>query len=368
MPRNGSGVYSKPAGTTAIADTTIESSKYNSTIDDLVADANAARPIVAGGTGATSASAARTALGVDPSRTFVTKSANYTAVAADKAANIRFDGAYTLSLTAAATLGSGWYCYVQADGGVVTIDPNASETINGAATLVLPDGYSTVVWCDGSTFRALEDFLRIDNWVDVASATTTDIGAVASQNVRITGTTTITGLGTVAAGTFRRVRFAASLTLTHNATSLILFGSNITTTAGDVGEFVSEGSGNWRCVSYTYATPAAEFNSSGSAPLYACRAWINFSGSTTTPTINASGNVTSITDNGTGDYTINFATAMPDANYAAVGSANGGTAGAFSTDGGAAAAVPTTTAFRFSIVNTANTRVDASRINVAFFR
>lgn len=52
----------------------------------------------------------------------------------------------------------------------------------------------------------------------------------------------------------------------------------------------------------------------GSAPLYACRAWVNFNG-TGTVAIRASGNVASITDNGVGDYTINFTTAMPDANY-----------------------------------------------------
>lgn len=87
--------------------------------------------------------------------------------------------------------------------------------------------------------------------VDVASATTTDIGAVSSQNVRVTGTTTITSFGTVAAGTFRRVRFSGALTLTHNSTSLILPGAeNIITVAGDVSEFISEGSGNWRCVDY----------------------------------------------------------------------------------------------------------------------
>jgi hypothetical protein len=57
------------------------------------------------------------------------------------------------------------------------------------------------------------------------------------------------------------------------------------------------------------------FNASGSAPVYACRAWVNFNG-TSTVAINASGNVSSITDNGTGDYTVNFTTAMPDANYA----------------------------------------------------
>jgi hypothetical protein len=54
---------------------------------------------------------------------------------------------------------------------------------------------------------------------------------------------------------------------------------------------------------------------SGTAPLYMARAWVNFNG-TGTVAIRASGNVTSITDNGTGDYTVNFTTAMPDANYA----------------------------------------------------
>lgn len=48
---------------------------------------------------------------------------------------------------------------------------------------------------------------------------------------------------------------------------------------------------------------------------YGCRAWVNFNG-TGTVAIRGSGNVSSITDNGTGDYTVNFTTAMPDANYA----------------------------------------------------
>jgi len=65
-----------------------------------------------------------------------------------------------------------------------------------------------------------------------------------------------------------------------------------------------------------------QFNSGyGSvATAYGCRAWVNFNG-TSTVAIRASGNVTSITDNGTGDYTVNFTTAMPDANYSAVGCA-----------------------------------------------
>ena len=56
---------------------------------------------------------------------------------------------------------------------------------------------------------------------------------------------------------------------------------------------------------------------SGTAPLYMCRAWVNFNGQGT-PAIRGSGNVTSITDVGVGRYTINFTTAMSDTNYAVV--------------------------------------------------
>ena len=59
------------------------------------------------------------------------------------------------------------------------------------------------------------------------------------------------------------------------------------------------------------------FNVSGSAPVYACRAWVNFDG-TGTVSIRESGNVSSITDSGTGRYTVNFATAMEDNNFSAV--------------------------------------------------
>jgi len=91
--------------------------------------------------------------------------------------------------------------------------------------------------------------------VDVASATTTSIGAALSNNIRITGTTTITSLGTADAGITRNVRFSGALTLTYNATSLILPGSaNITTVANDTAEFLSLGSGNWFCKAYNAAS------------------------------------------------------------------------------------------------------------------
>lgn len=92
------------------------------------------------------------------------------------------------------------------------------------------------------------------NWAkgaDIASATTTDIGAATGNYLDVTGTTTITGLGTVAAGAQRVIRFTGILTLTHNATSLLLpSAANITTAANDVAGFVSLGSGNWKCLWY----------------------------------------------------------------------------------------------------------------------
>lgn len=89
----------------------------------------------------------------------------------------------------------------------------------------------------------------------IASATTTDLGAATSNNVAITGTTTITGLGTANAGTYRQGRFTGILTFTHNGTSLILpnNGSNITTAANDRFGAYSLGSGNWLVLWYQRA-------------------------------------------------------------------------------------------------------------------
>jgi hypothetical protein len=61
-------------------------------------------------------------------------------------------------------------------------------------------------------------------------------------------------------------------------------------------------------------------NATGTAPVYGCRAWVNFNGTTNVGgfcTKRGSGNVSSVTDGGVGIYTINFTTAMEDANYAA---------------------------------------------------
>jgi hypothetical protein len=107
-----------------------------------------------------------------------------------------------------------------------------------------------------------------------------------------------------------------------------------------------------------------QFNSGyGSvAVAYGCRAWVNFNG-TGTVAIRGSGNVSSITDNGTGDYTVNFTTAMADANYAVCGSAFGNVVHLImSTEG-----TPSTTAVRVVTSNTVAVG-DNSVVAVAIFR
>jgi hypothetical protein len=113
-------------------------------------------------------------------------------------------------------------------------------------------------------------------------------------------------------------------------------------------------------------------NASGSAPIYACRAWVNFNG-TGTVAIRASGNVSSITDNGTGDYTVNFTTAMPDANYVTVPSSNSDNADVPPLAGATWVRVfptnPTTGSVGIGVVNTPGTAfLDAPYVGVSIFR
>ena len=82
-----------------------------------------------------------------------TKSGAYTVVGSDRGKVLKCSGTWTLSLTAAATLGDGFVFEVVNEGaGIVTIDANLSETINGATTKTIPAGGSCFVFCDGAKF------------------------------------------------------------------------------------------------------------------------------------------------------------------------------------------------------------------------
>ncbi len=215
MPRNPStGVYSKPAGTTPSVGQVIDPVPWNALTTDLGNEItnslprDGSAPMVAplkaaGGTvsapGVGFASTPQTGLylkgggllgfaqnGVDVSfdqaLVYAAKSGDYTALASDDNAVHRFTAAATLTLTAASTLGANWHYCVIADGGDVTIDPNGVETIDGATTLVLKDGYSVNIICSGAAFFTSKLFARIQSKADSSAVGDFIVGLILSNN------------------------------------------------------------------------------------------------------------------------------------------------------------------------------------------
>jgi hypothetical protein len=160
--------------------------------------------------------------------------------------------------------------------GAVAVNKGDGTTALAAGDM--PASAMVTVVHDGTRFRLVDPATNdalVQAWVDLASATTTDLSTVGA-NVRITGTTTITGFGTAASGVTRKLRFAAALTLTHNATSLILPGAaDITTAAGDTAEAISLGSGNWVLVNFTRAAAGYAGNILLANPVAAANIGIN---------------------------------------------------------------------------------------------
>lgn len=227
--------------------------------------------------------------------------------------------------------------------------------------------------------NADQAFYTSEDFADVASAGTCAIGGAASLAVNITGTTTITSFGTIGAGIWRFVKFAAALTLTHNGTSLVLpGGANITTAAGDTLIAFSRGAGNWTVLTYFRAAAAplafpitvaqggtgqtteaeaigemTQALTADTAPDYAAdyvptydasadtgkkvllstlalnadnaiKAWGLVTVAGGTPTLAASFGVTSITDSGTGLLTVELSTPFASTAYAVIATVHSG--------------------------------------------
>lgn len=122
--------------------------------------------------------------------------------------------------------------------GVVEL-ATTTETLTGTDTgrAVTPDGLAAL-WEQGS---------------NIASDTTIAVGE--GGYFVVTGTTTITDIdpSTDKAGREFDLRFADALTLTHGSNLILPGAANITTAAGDVARFRSEGSDTVRCVGYMKA-------------------------------------------------------------------------------------------------------------------
>ena len=174
---------------------------------------------------------------------------------------------------------------------------------------------ATVKYTDGNVYVSLVDNntalpTNATNWTIYNPSSLTSLDG---QFVKLTGNETIAGVKT----------FSSSPIVPTPTTN--------TQAANKAYVDSVSGGGAWSA-NDTRAKTA--LNASGNAPIYACRAWVNFNG-TGTIAIRASGNVSSITDKGTGDYTVNFTTAMPNANYSVIQSAclSATTGGADKTDG-----------------------------------
>jgi hypothetical protein len=202
----------------------------------------------------------------------------------------------------------------------------------------------------------------------LAPSQTSNSGKYLTTNGTNTSWATVSATGTVTsvAATVPSFLSISGSPITTSGTLAISYsGTALPVANGGTGVTTSTGSGSVVLgTSPTLTTPtinsAQIATVSGTAPLYLCRAWVNFNG-TGTVAIRASGNVTSITDNGVGSYTVNFTNAMPDANYAIIKQDN--------ERGVGEAGTPATGSCQVVVrANTSDSTADASYVYVAVFR
>jgi hypothetical protein len=222
-------------------------------------------------------------------------------------------------------------------GSAATAFGNIKQDATTSATGVVELATAAEAGTGTDTTRAVTPAGLFPAQASVASGSTCNIGAAASSQVSITGTTTITAFDNVAAGIVREGVFAGALTLTHNATSLKLpGGANITTAANDRFRALSLGSGNWIVLAYHKADGTAVVSGSGSAATQseqeaasstsvfvspgrqqfhpsALKFWAEVSANGST--LNVNYNVSGITDTGTGNLTVTIGTDFSSANW-----------------------------------------------------
>ncbi|QIG70816.1 putative tail fiber protein [Rhizobium phage RHph_I1_18] len=175
-------------------------------------------------------------------------------------------------------------------------------------TYVATAGQTVFTGADSSAFILNIDVGNFDVFINGIMILRSDIASVSSSSL-----------------TLNDPRRASDIVVIRNYGQIETIANVLTTTARPI-----LNTATWQAGSNTTpSTPSpkdiadeviALLNASGSAPLFACRAWVRFNG-TGTVAINGSGNVSSITDLGTGTYQINFTTAMSSNDYCAIANA-----------------------------------------------
>ncbi len=127
-----------------------------------------------------------TAFGKIFGTTIVTKSGNYVVLASNQGDFIEVTAAATITLIAAATAGENFpLAIINTGSGVVTVDGNASETINGSPTVTLDPGQAMILTCDGSKWIAVVTASRVLTGYQVAHKTISSASGVLTLNLSL---------------------------------------------------------------------------------------------------------------------------------------------------------------------------------------
>jgi len=234
-------------------------------------------------------------------------------------------------------------------GGVIT-------TADASGVLQLQTAATTAVTIDASQNVGIGT-ASPGSRLEVSSSATSAAAGFTSTNTNAGGYSTLQLKNTGASG----------------RTYTIALGGNTSANAGTFYVYDDTAAANRLNIT---STGLLQFDSGygSAATAYGCRAWVNFNG-TGTVAIRASGNVSSITDNGTGDYTVNFATALPDANYSpnvaysppyGIRYASG--VSLYTISVSVTEAAPTTSLFRMATADNAGGNFDPKYVSVSVFR
>ncbi|MGO4334949.1 hypothetical protein AB4037_08540 [Labrys sp. KB_33_2] len=284
MPRNGSGTYIQPAGTAGVDGEVIYATPYNNLVADIGNELtnsvnvsgtkamNAALPmgnnritLLANPTGAQDAATKSYVDGQisGSATTFIggttTGTAGAQVLASVSPNTFTLTAGYRIVFTPGFTPTGPTTLAITAPviaaKNIMKMSPLGLLPLAGGEMIV---GQETEALYDGTQYILLQNVAaETGPRTSLASAATTDLGTISSRNIGITGTTTITSFGSAASTAFPLyfLTFAGALTLTHNATSLILPGAaNILTRAGDTAIALYLGSGNWQVITYQRAS------------------------------------------------------------------------------------------------------------------